>query len=136
MSCKHRADPTQYDISPQDEERLRKVDAIFRHLLGGCSEREFTKLRCPVCGSALTLHVHPNLHTFAVSCTASTLHFMRHDSISEAPIWWRTRIGGGWYDDGGSQPAGAQLQRGADESQQSSSLTNRTSAAAGSRGSR
>ncbi len=136
MPCKQRANPPRFEVTPQDEERFRKNDEILRRLLEGCSEEEFTKLRCPACGSVLTLHVHPNLRAFAVRCSVSTLHLMRHDKISKPPAWWNNRVGGEWLDDVSPQPAGAQPQRGADGSQAFSSSSSRTSAAAGSRGSR
>ena len=100
MPCKRHSDqptPTEYEITPADEERFRKNDEIFRRLLEGCTEEEFTKLGCPVCGSALILNVHPELHTFSVRCPVSAAHLMRHESISEAPAWWHGRMLGGWY---------------------------------------
>jgi hypothetical protein len=136
MPCKQRANPPTYEVTAQDKERFRKNEEILRHLLEGCSEEEFTKLHCPVCGSALTLHVHPKLHTFTVSCSASTLHLMKHDRIAEAPAWWQSRISGGWYDDISQQPTDAQAQLGANGSQPSSTLTTRTHVAAGPRRSR
>ncbi len=97
MPCQQRMNPPKYEVTSEDEERIGRIDAIIRRLKAGCSEEDFAKLRCPACGAALALHVHPNLHNFAVACTASTLHLMRHADISEAPAWWRSRITGGWY---------------------------------------
>jgi len=100
MPCKVRSDQPnvpKYEITPEDQERFRKIDEIFRRLMEGCTEEEFTNLRCPVCGAALIFHVHPKLHSFFVRCAASNLHLSRHGNISEAPAWWHGRIGGGWY---------------------------------------
>ena len=106
MPCKQRANPPRFEVTPQDEERFRKNDQILRRLLEGCSEEEFTKLRCPACGSVLTLHVHPNLRAFAVRCSVSSLHLMRHHEISKPPRWWNSRVGDDWLDDVSPQSAG------------------------------
>ena len=102
MPCSQKANPQTYEITLQDEERIRKKREIIKRLIEGCSEEEFAALRCPICGSALNLHVHPNLQTFAVSCATNTLHLFMHESILAAPAWWNGRISGGWLDDGDS----------------------------------
>jgi hypothetical protein len=99
MPCYQRANPPHYEITPDDEKRFRGIALIVRRLLDGCSEEDFGMLRCPQCGAALALHVHPNLHTFAVSCTVSTLHMMKHEQIAVAPAWWHHRVTSGWLDD-------------------------------------
>lgn len=38
----------------------RKIDAIFTRVLAGCSEEEFSALRCPTCGAGLLLSVPPS----------------------------------------------------------------------------
>jgi DNA replicative helicase MCM subunit Mcm2 (Cdc46/Mcm family) len=97
MPCHQRANPPKTpEITADDIRRWEQIASIVRRVKEGCSEAEFAALRCPKCGAALALHVHPNLHTFAVFCTTSTLHMMKHESTAEAPTWWHNRITSDW----------------------------------------
>jgi len=100
MPCHRRANPVTLEVTvtPDDERRWRANDAIIARLLGGCSEGEFASLRCPVCDGALSLSVHPRLHSFCVRCVSSTLHLCRHGTITEAPAWWHAHVSDDWLD--------------------------------------
>ncbi len=78
-------------------DRGRAINDIFERLLAGCPEEEFASFRCPVCAEPLTLHVHPNLHSFFVRCARSSLHLGRHGETEAAPSWWQHRVSAGWY---------------------------------------
>jgi hypothetical protein len=70
---------------------------IKQSLMHGCSEEIFKEMRCPICGSTLTLKVHPS-GTFFVSCSVSYLHIMMHEQCTDPPDWWKkheTKLG--WY---------------------------------------
>ena len=99
MKCEQAANPPNYAVTAEDEMRFKEIDKIVLRLHQGCSEEEFAQLRCPVCNGAVTLSVHPSLNAFCVRCADNTLHFIRHESTSRAPRWWKKRITGGWYDD-------------------------------------
>ena len=73
------------------------IDTIFARLLEGCSQQEFESFHCPVCSGALSLHVHPGLHSFFVRCMVSSVHLGRHGQIDSAPAWWQQHVGAGWY---------------------------------------
>ena len=98
MPCHQKANPITFEITPEDEERFRAINAIVARLVDGCSEEEFSSLRCPVCTGPLALSVHPRLRAFSVRCSSSTLHFCRHEAIATAPAWWHSYVTGGWYE--------------------------------------
>jgi hypothetical protein len=100
IPCHRRANPATVEVTvtSDDEMRWRKNDAIIARLLSGCSEDEFALLRCPVCDGALSLSVHPRLHSFCVRCVSSTLHLCRHETVAAPPGWWHAHVSGGWLD--------------------------------------
>lgn len=99
MPCKQRNTPFRIELTAEDEKRFRDIDTIFLRLLGGCSEDEFMAIRCPVCGEALILRVHPSLHYFFVRCTSDSTHLGRTEEMDRPPAWWHSHVTTGWYGD-------------------------------------
>jgi len=85
-------------VTDADQERWRKVDAMVEQLIAGCSEDEFSRFRCPVCGAGMSIHVHPHLTAFFLCCTSSSLHVGKTVETASAHDWWRSKVGG-WYVD-------------------------------------
>ena len=97
--CHRRADPLRFENTPDDEARSRMIEEIRGRVLGGCSDEEFAALRCPVCGSGLTLDSHPRPSGAAlvfVACSTSTVHVGFTDRAVVAPAWWAAHRSGGW----------------------------------------
>ena len=90
--------PVHFDVRPEDEEKFHAIDGMLNSMLNGCSEEEFLRFRCPFCGSALKMDVHPSLHSFYISCALDSLHFLRTEEVEKAPEWWKTRTSNGWLD--------------------------------------
>jgi hypothetical protein len=70
---------------------------IKSKLASGCSEEEFSQMRCPKCGAALTLSVRPKANTFFVRCMVNSIHLAMTGEGSERPSWWDRYTGTGWY---------------------------------------
>jgi len=63
----------------------------------GCSESEFTEMRCPECGDELVFRAHPD-GTFFVRCRADSGHLSMHGENLNPPDWWRRFTSElGWY---------------------------------------
>jgi len=86
------------EVTDADRERWRAVDAIVERIIGGCTEEEFSRLRCPVCSAPLSINVNPKLTAFFLRCTASSLHVGKTVETATAHDWWRSKVGG-WYED-------------------------------------
>ena len=86
------------EITDDDRERWRAVDAMVARLIAGCSEEELSRFRCPVCGAPMSIHVHPQLTAFFLRCNASSLHVGKTVETLTSQDWWRSKVGG-WYVD-------------------------------------
>jgi hypothetical protein len=72
-------------------------EQISSDLIRGCSERDFLEMRCPMCGSELTLTIHPHGRKFFVRCQKDSTHVAMHGESATPPEWWRMKVGSGWY---------------------------------------
>jgi hypothetical protein len=79
------------------EARKRAIDLIISALKAGCTEEEFLKFRCPVCGGGLSLSVHPNRNIFFVRCKQSSIHMAVTDGVEVSVEWWASFVSRGWY---------------------------------------
>lgn len=74
-----------------------QYEQIRRLLTDGCSETQFSELRCPVCGGGLAFVVHPNGRRYFVRCEASNAHLSMHGETPTPPAWWASHVrSGGW----------------------------------------
>jgi hypothetical protein len=80
---------------PEEGKRLSGVE-IRGILARGCTEEEFNQLRCPVCGAALSLHVHPDLTQLNAYCSSPTMHVTLQESVAPQ-TWFKKYVGGGWW---------------------------------------
>jgi hypothetical protein len=75
------------------------IKGIVAKLKTGCDETEFAAFKCPVCGKALALKVHPNRRSFYLHCPTTSVHLGIHDQCADAPVWWGKYVTGGWLDE-------------------------------------
>ena len=90
--------PIRFEVRPDDDEKFQAINDMIKSLLNGCSEAEFLQFRCPFCGNALKMDVHPGLHTFYISCARDSMHFFKTQRVENPPQWWRTKTSNGWLD--------------------------------------
>ena len=67
-------------------------DEIRRTLSIGGSEEELEAIHCPVCGGAVTFHVHPRRRMFFIRCVADTTHLAMHGVNTASPDWWEKYV--------------------------------------------
>ena len=71
---------------PESHKRIRDA------LAAGCSEKDFSEMRCPVCGDELRLAVDRMLEEFHVSCQSDSTHLSMHGEILSAPDWYTNKV--------------------------------------------
>lgn len=94
--CHQRAATVRVELSMRDEQVLRAIDVIRTRLRDGCSDEEFNRMACPVCGSGLSLSVAPTLQAFHVRCPQDSTHVSFHEGVMSVPEWWQAHVKG-WY---------------------------------------
>jgi hypothetical protein len=88
----------------QFEKRALGIKTMISHLLAGCSQDEFLKFRCPVCGDGLSLFVHPNRRILFMRCKQSSTYVGVHQQLDHWVDWWANFESGGWYADTRDRP--------------------------------
>jgi hypothetical protein len=76
---------------------VKETNLIVDRLREGCSEDEFSKFRCPACGSLLLLAFHPKRHGFFLHCKQDSTHLAVHREVNHWVDWWGKFISEGWY---------------------------------------
>jgi hypothetical protein len=79
-------------------DRHETIKQFILRLQAGCDEKEFVTFKCPVCGEAMALNMHPNRRGFFLHCRASTIHVGVTQTIENPADWWDNYISGGWLD--------------------------------------
>ena len=75
----------------------KHIQSMLGRLKAGCSEADFSELRCDKCGSALDIHLDPTESTFFLFCINDTAHLSFTEDIDNPPDWLKRRKTDGWY---------------------------------------
>jgi hypothetical protein len=73
------------------------IKSIVSSLASGCTQEEFSKFKCPVCGNDLSLSFHPKRDLFHLRCKQSSRHLSTHQEVEHWVDWWDKFITDGWY---------------------------------------
>ena len=72
-------------------------EQIRAALSTGCSEEEFSEMRCPKCGGGVLFVVHPNGRGYFIRCQTDNTHLAMSGENLTPPKWWERFIGNkGW----------------------------------------
>ncbi len=72
-------------------------EQILNALCSGCTEVDYSKMRCPRCGENLIFRVRQGGGQFFVRCSADSTHLAMHGESANPPEWFQSYLGAGWY---------------------------------------